>query len=116
MLHGEERRARARGDADLLIDMLYVVVHGALGERESLCHLPVGLPARNELQYIDLAFAQPCHSCSPRRAYPVPRRRQHRSDRFIVEESRSHLLLQLRKRRRPGLRWPVWARLHHGVI
>ena len=58
MLHREERRSGARGDTDLSVDVLDVVMDGALRESEPFSHLAVGVAASDQPEDFDFAVGE----------------------------------------------------------
>jgi hypothetical protein len=61
MFRGKEGGRSAGRDANLIIDVLDVVVYGLLGDDEKASYLLFGVTTRNQSQYFHLALAQSCH-------------------------------------------------------
>jgi hypothetical protein len=58
MLESEERRGGAARDADLRVDVLYVVLRGAAGNVQALRDLRVRAALGHQAQHLDLPVAQ----------------------------------------------------------
>jgi hypothetical protein len=76
--HCEEGGRGAGGDIDLVVDVLNVITHRLLGDREAARHLAVGQAAREQSQHLDLALAQARGQQVPPRPRAMPSRAQDR--------------------------------------
>ena len=65
MPQGEERGAYAGGDADLVVDVLDVVVDGLRRQDEELGHLAVRSALADQAKHLDLAIGQAGGSAAP---------------------------------------------------
>ena len=65
LLHGEEGGGGSRGNADLLVDVFDMVMHGTLRDSEPCCHLTVGMAASDQPEHFDFAVREPCHPYAP---------------------------------------------------
>ena len=97
VLHSKESSGCSRGDADLIVDVLDMVMNGAFRDRESFCHLAIGMPASDQPEDFDFTVTQPCYPGVPCRAHAMTCYRQHGSHGFIIKQSRPYLATQFGK-------------------
>ena len=71
MLHGKEGSGCPRGDINLVVDVLDMVVYGLLGDREKAADLLLGVSARDQAQDLHFSLAEPSHQFSTGRANTV---------------------------------------------
>ena len=94
--------------ADFRVDVLDVVRHYLRRQGEPLGDLPVGPPAREQAEYVDLASGQPVGPGTPHRG-PLPGRVEHHRDGVSVEPTGTDLGRQL-GRGRSGVRASRYGR------
>ena len=116
MLHGEERSRRAGGDADLVVDVLDVMVDGPFGDDELSGHLAVAETAREEPEHLHLPIAQAGWPLAARPSNPVARRSEHGVHGLAVEASSANFAAQLVCGLVRRERQAVWSWLGHGVV
>jgi hypothetical protein len=116
VLYGEEGRRCPRGDINLVVDMLDMVVDRLLRNREQPADLLLGVPACDQSQDLHFALAEPGHQCSTGRAHTVTCSGQHAAYGFTVESPGTDLALQLLGSSLRGERWTVGAWLDHRMV
>ena len=109
--------APARVDnADLVVDVLDMVLDRVLREEELLGHVTVGEAARQEPQHLDLPLAEAGRPLPPGSGDAVPSFSQHGTDGVTVQSAHSCLATQFLSRLLGGQRGTVGARLGHGLV
>jgi hypothetical protein len=116
VLQREEGRARTRGDADLVVDVLNVVPDGFLGDDEPLRHLSIREAARDQTQHLYLAVTQVRWPDPARRAFDMACRSQHRVHCILVEPVGADLVAQALGGVFGGARRSVRAALGHRMV
>src|SRR2546421_5982018 len=87
VFHGKEGRRGPRGDGNLVVDVLGMLVDGLLGDDEELGDLLLGMPTGEQSQDLHFALAEPGHQCSTGRAHAVTCSGKHAARSFTVESS-----------------------------
>src|SRR5262245_42042295 len=94
MLQSKESCPCTGGDTNLAVNMLCVMAHGVLGDKEQSGDVLYGVPAGEETEYLDLALGEPCYHCATSRADPVARSREDSVRSLTVEPPCPHLASQ----------------------
>src|SRR5260221_6389797 len=116
VLHGKEGSRCTRGDRNLVVDVLDMVVYGLLGDSEYPAYLFLGVPACEQAQHLHFALTEPGHQFSPGRANAVTGCGKHAARRFTVESPGTDLASQLLGSSLRCARGTVGPWLEHRVV
>ena len=95
MLQGEVGGRGTGRHAQLVVDVLHVMVDGAHREVQALGHLAIGKPPRNESEDLHFALAQASGPIALPSANPVPGRAEHGVGRVSIQAPGAYGGLQL---------------------
>jgi hypothetical protein len=93
-----------------------MVMNGALGDRESLRQLALGVPARYQPEDFDFTIGESCHPGALARAYAMARGRQRSAYGFIIKQPSPYLAAQFGTGFFSSLGWTIRTLLSHSVI